>query len=365
MTVYVNETLTLPYPGMIVQRNPVNISIIAGNDAITLILYDSKGASYSFSIDAGQKLQQKNFDLFRFEIQGSGQAAIAVSYPETVDPSIQVSLNPDIPQSVTSPQLPKNLDSNGNFLIRHLSDLDIPSRSWFLGSSDVPNRGWTLGSSDTPSRSWTLGTGDTPGRSWELGVNDTPSRSWVLAGSDNPDVSVNQTNNFKTDIGQANTYLKDTKIPYTMNQDSNGTIGINMSSNPSTKSFSFTGANGYTISPPTGYRWKLRSIVLKWTAAATQSDYPQCQIYPSSLSPFYGLNVFFASLSVTANDSYIVDAAEYVQNRSNEFIQLAYVTEFTVNHDFYIYPTETLSVLIGEENASVNGTISYAQERIT
>ena len=341
MTVYVNETLTLPYPGMIVQRNPVNISIIAGNDAITLILYDSKGASYSFSIDAGQKLQQKNFDLFRFEIQGSGQAAVAVSYPETVDPSIQVSLNPDIPQSVTSPQLPKNLDSNGNFLIRHLSDLDIPSRSWFLGSSDVPNRGWTLGSSDTPSR------------------------SWALSGSDTPDVSVNQTNNFKTDIGQANTYLKDTKIPYTMNQDSNGTIGINMSSNPSTKSFSFTGANGYTISPPTGYRWKLRSIVLKWTAAATQSDYPQCQIYPSSLSPFYGLNVFFASLSVTANDSYIVDAAEYVQNRSNEFIQLAYVTEFTVNHDFYIYPTETLSVLIGEENASVNGTISYAQERIT
>lgn len=172
MTVYVNETITLPYPGKIVQRCPVNISIVAGNDAITLILYDSRGASYSFNVDAGQKMQQENFDLFRFEVTGTGQAAIAVSYPETIYPSIEVSLNPNIPQSVTSPQLPKNLDSDGNLMIRYLSSLDSPYRSWNLGSSDVPGRGWTLGSSDTPNRSWALGTGDTPGRSWTLSSSD-------------------------------------------------------------------------------------------------------------------------------------------------------------------------------------------------
>ena len=179
MTVYFNQTLTIPYAGMILRRNPVNISILAGNDDIVLILYDPSGSQYDFSIAAGQKIQELNFDLFRFEITGSGQAAVAISYPEVIEPSIEVTLNPNLPQSVSSPQLPASLDSNGFFKIR------------YLGGSDVPGRGWTLGSSD------------------------------------NPDTSVNQVNNFKTDIGQANTYLKDTKIPNPLAQDSSNNLQIN------------------------------------------------------------------------------------------------------------------------------------------
>ena len=100
MTVYFNQTLDIPYAGMILRRNPVNISVLAGNDDIVLILYDPSGSQYDFSIAAGQKILQRNFDLFRFEITGSGQAAVAISYPEVIEPSIEITLNPNLPQSV-------------------------------------------------------------------------------------------------------------------------------------------------------------------------------------------------------------------------------------------------------------------------
>ena len=177
--IYYNETVSVPFSGFILQRK-VNISILAGNDNITLSLIDSNAIQSDFSIPAGQKMQQRDFDLFRFTIQGSGLAAVALSYPEIIDPSIQITLNPSLPQSITTPQLPSALDSNGLLKIRYLQSLDTPSRSWNLGSSDVPNRGWTLGS------------GDTPNRSWNLSSSDTPSKSWLLGSTDNPDVSKNQ-----------------------------------------------------------------------------------------------------------------------------------------------------------------------------
>ena len=201
--IYYNETVSVPFSGFILQRK-VNISILAGNDNITLSLIDSNAIQSDFSIPAGQKMQQRDFDLFRFTIQGSGLAAVALSYPEVIDPSIQVSLNPSLPQSITTPQLPSALDSNGLLKIRYLQSLDTPNRSWNLSSSDLPSRSWNLGSGDTPSRSWnlgssdvpnrgwTLGSGDTPNRSWNLGSSDTPGKSWLLDSTDNPDVSKNQ-----------------------------------------------------------------------------------------------------------------------------------------------------------------------------
>ena len=98
--IYYNETVSVPFSGFILQRK-VNISILAGNDNITLSLIDSNAVQSDFSIPAGQKMQQRDFDLFSFTIQGSGLAAVALSYPEVIDPSIQVSLNPNIPQSVS------------------------------------------------------------------------------------------------------------------------------------------------------------------------------------------------------------------------------------------------------------------------
>ena len=203
MTVYFNQTLTIPYAGMILRRNPVNISILAGNDDIVLVLYDPSGSQYDFSIAAGQKILQRNFDLFRFEITGTGQAAVAISYPEVIEPSIEITLNPNLPQSVSSKQLPASLDSDGFFQIRYLGasdspfrswtlgSSDTPDRSWTLGASDVPNRGWTLGSGDVPNRGWNLGSSDVPGRGWTLGSGDTPDRSWTLGSSDNPYVLIN------------------------------------------------------------------------------------------------------------------------------------------------------------------------------
>lgn len=128
MTVYLNQSMQLPFSA-IMNTYPANISVIAGNSAVSLILYDRQGVAFTFQIQAGQKLQQKNFGLFKFTLSGSGTAAIAISYPEVIDPSIEVTLNPNLPQSVTSPQLPSSLDSNGNFSIRHLGASDNPDTS--------------------------------------------------------------------------------------------------------------------------------------------------------------------------------------------------------------------------------------------
>jgi hypothetical protein len=321
MTVYFNQTLDIPYAGMILRRNPVNISILAGNDDIVLVLYDPSGSQYDFSIAAGQKILQRNFDLFRFEITGTGQAAVAISYPEVIEPSIEITLNPNLPQSVSSKQLPASLDSDGFFQIRYLGASDSPFRSWTLGASDVPNRGWNLGSSDVPGRGWTLGSSDTPDRSWTLGANDT--------------------------LG--------------------GTISTKTAATPLTTTNTFTGAGGYTISPPSGYKWELRSIILYWVAENTTTVYPQVQIYPSSISSAANslessvLNLYFASLSVTASDYYAVDVSQYVQSRASQFIGSYYVSEQSVPSKFEIYSTETLGLRIGYEKATVNFAISYIE----
>ena len=86
--IFFNETVTAPFSGIILQRK-VNISAVAGDSSIVLSLWDPHGVQYDFTIQAGQKLQQRDFDLFRFQIQGSGQAAIALSYPVIgLDPAL-------------------------------------------------------------------------------------------------------------------------------------------------------------------------------------------------------------------------------------------------------------------------------------
>ena len=80
-----------------------------------------------------------------------------------------------------------------------------------------------------------------------LDSSDVPGKSWLLGSTDNPDMSVNQANNFKTDIGGSNLYAKDStvssvvnntsgigtplqngKIPVILNQDTNGNIGLGL-----------------------------------------------------------------------------------------------------------------------------------------
>ena len=244
MTVYFNQTLTIPYAGMILRRNPVNISILAGNDDIVLILYDPSGSQYDFSVAAGQKIQQLNFDLFRFEITGSGQAAVAISYPEVIEPSIEVTLNPNQTQTVSTQTI----------------------------------------------------------------------------------------------------------------------------ASPLTISTAFAGGvtNGYSVSPPSGYKWELRSIIFYWEAASTATDYPQVQVYPSNVSSTLDiqdsiLNLYFESLSVTASDYYAVDLAQYIQSHGSETIVNYKVSEQSIPSKFEIYSTETLHIRVGVETATINLMISYIE----
>ena len=108
-------------------------------------------------------------------------------------------------------------------------------------------------------------------------------------------------------------------------------------------------------------------LPLTWTAAATTTDYPRVQIYPvdiiSSGDQTSVLNLYAASLSVTADDNYILDLAGYVQSRTNQ--QLGpypyYVTEQTVSSGFELYDTEALVVGIGEETATATLYLSYIE----
>ena len=245
--IYYNETVSVPFSGFILQRK-VNISILAGNDNITLSLIDSNAVQSDFSIPAGQKMQQRDFDLFRFTIQGSGLAAVALSYPEVIDPSIQISLNPSLPQSITTPQLPSQLDSNGLLKIRYLQSLDTPNRSWNLSSSDLPSRSWNLGSGDTPSRSWNLSSSDTPGKSWLLGSTDVPGRSWNLGSSDVPNrgwtLGSGDTPNRSWNLGSSDTPGKSWLLGSTDNPD----VSKNQSTAITTQENLITGMAVYTMS---------------------------------------------------------------------------------------------------------------------
>lgn len=245
--IYFNETVSVPFSGFILQRK-VNISILAGNDNITLSLIDSNAVQSDFSIPAGQKMQQRDFDLFRFTIQGSGLAAVALSYPEVIDPSIQVSLNPSLPQSITTPQLPSALDSNGLLKTRYLQSLDTPNRSWNLSSSDLPSRSWNLGSGDTPSRSWNLSSSDTPGKSWLLGSTDVPGRSWNLGSSDVPNrgwtLGSGDTPNRSWNLGSSDTPGKSWLLGSTDNPD----VSKNQSTAITTQENLITGMAIYTMS---------------------------------------------------------------------------------------------------------------------
>ena len=136
--------------------------------------------------------------------------------------------------------------------------------------------------------------------------------------------------------------------------------------NPISIAGSFTGNNGTMITPPINKKWKIRSIVLYWTANSTQTDYVEIQIVPNNVPLAYVLNLYYGSLSVTDGDSYGVDVAEYVQSRTNQTINGSTfsLTEQTVNKDFEMYATESLYFTVMNETASVDYYISYIEENI-
>ena len=136
--------------------------------------------------------------------------------------------------------------------------------------------------------------------------------------------------------------------------------------NPITIKGSFTGNNTTSITPPINKKWKIRSIVLYWTAGATQTDYVEIQIVPNNVLLAYVLNLYYESLSVTDGDSYGIDVAEYVQSRTNQTINGSTfsLTEQTVNKELELYSTEALYLTVQNETATVDYYVSYIEENI-
>ena len=119
----------------------------------------------------------------------------------------------------------------------------------------------------------------------------------------------------------------------------------------------------YTVSPPAGKKWLLRSISLGWTAAATQNDYPVIEIVPNNEPNALNtdLNLFYGTIAVTAGDDYLVDVARYVQTRSAVNIGQTNVTEQTVYGGFEVYPTEYINIPVNGESATIYIYISYIE----
>ena len=137
--------------------------------------------------------------------------------------------------------------------------------------------------------------------------------------------------------------------------------------NPNSITGTFTGGTGTVISPPAGVSWKLRSIILTWTAEATGTVYPQIQISPTAIPTALAesvLNLVFISLSVTANDVYAVDCAEYVQTKSSSLVFSYYLSEQNIPNDFYVFSNESIRMLVNDEGATITYYISYFTENI-
>ena len=118
------------------------------------------------------------------------------------------------------------------------------------------------------------------------------------------------------------------------------------------------------FSPPANKKWILRSIMITWTAAATQTDNIEVSIIPTGLSG-PGLDLLYTALSVTAGDNYSVDLAKYVQTMSSTEITYSggstYVTLQTVPGGFELYSNEILTTYVQNETATITVTVSYIE----
>ena len=151
-------------------------------------------------------------------------------------------------------------------------------------------------------------------------------------------------------------------IPYVDIDYQNGYIYTQETGAPTETTVSFTASGGHAFIPPTGKKWILRSLVISWQAAATQTDYPTVQIYPEKTIAGV-LNLYYGSLSVTAGDNYALDLARYVQSRTSTLITNTntYLTEQTVPGSFELYDNETLNVFIAGETATATLYLSYIE----
>ena len=156
-------------------------------------------------------------------------------------------------------------------------------------------------------------------------------------------------------------------IPYINIDYQNGYTYNQEVGSPNLITSTFTADTYYTVSPPAGKKWILRSIIMSWTAAATQTDYPQIQIYPTEVSSNSqtiaegSLNILYTSLSVTEGDVYVISAAKYIQSMSNVSLHGIEATQQPVSGGFELYPNETLSLFVELETATATAYISYIE----
>ena len=160
-------------------------------------------------------------------------------------------------------------------------------------------------------------------------------------------------------------------IPYIDVDYQNGYTYTQEVSVPTILQKTISGGTPYNVQPPSGKKWKIRNITIGWEASATQTDIVQVQIFPNISNYGYidwavPLNVVYDSISVTANDIYIVDMSEYVQSRSGVTVGVSSLTEQTVNGSFELYSTENLRIIVNNEASTTDIyiVISYIEVNV-
>lgn len=129
-----------------------------------------------------------------------------------------------------------------------------------------------------------------------------------------------------------------------------------------------SGNSGYDISPPSGKKWLIHSIVMYWEAAATQTDIAGVQIEATSTgselaTPWYNYALFayYQSISVTASDKYIVSLGEYLQSMSDTSISSYNVYQDTVHGKLELLDNESLFLGVTNETNPLSVVVAYTE----
>ena len=129
-----------------------------------------------------------------------------------------------------------------------------------------------------------------------------------------------------------------------------------------------SGNSGYDISPPSGKKWLIHSIVMYWEAAATQTDIAGVQIEATSTgselaTPWYNYALFayYQSISVTASDKYIVSLGEYLQSMSDTSISGYNAYQDTVHGKLELLDNESLFLGVTNETNPLSVTVVYTE----
>ena len=162
-----------------------------------------------------------------------------------------------------------------------------------------------------------------------------------------------------------------TGIPYIDLDYQNGYTYTQNIETPTVYGSVVTASTVISLSPPPGTKWLIHSILMYWEAGATQTDIVAGQIVPQTGSgiaqPYLQASDLFAyeSLSVTANDLYVVSLGEFLQSLTGKSITIGTdtynVNQYVIPKAFYLSDNETLNVSIASESSKAQFYVQYTE----